>query len=174
MKDKHFPVYLYLGPASRLDIRLNKNHQPWQGDEPISPTDQLALHHDIAYRNADRVDPETALQLKHDADKIMVEQLDRVKLHIIDKFANFTAKKILQLKLKLGMSINPFIADSLISAMNRTSQSATLISGGKLEALNAEQIANQLHKPIRHKFSRRKVIVYNLEEIWICDLMDFS
>ena len=95
----------------------------------------------------------------------MVEQLDQVPTTgIIDKFANFTAKKILQLKLKLGMSINikrghtspPFldartigpISDSLLSAMNRTSQSATLISGGKLKAENAEEIANQLHKPI--------------------------
>ena len=72
----------------------------------------------------------------------MVEQLDQVPTTgIIDKFANFTAKKILQLKLKLGMSIILFldvrtigpISDLLLSAINRTSQSATLISGGKLE-----------------------------------------
>ena len=44
----------------------------------------------------------------------------------------------------------------------------------ELRKLSAEQVANQLHKPIRHKFSRRKVIVYNLDEIWACDLMDFS
>ena len=104
----------------------------------------------------------------------MVEQLDQVPTTcIIDKFANFTAKKILQLKLKLGMSINPFVSDLLLSAMNRTSQSAPLISEGKLEAETAEQIANQLHKPIRYKFSRRKVIVYKLDEIWARDLMDF-
>ena len=44
----------------------------------------------------------------------------------------------------------------------------------ELSKLSTEQIANQLHKPIRHKFSRRKVIVHNLDEIWACDLMDFS
>ena len=52
-KKKHFSGYSYLGPASRLDIRLNENDQPRQGEEPVSPTDQLALHHDIAYRNAE-------------------------------------------------------------------------------------------------------------------------
>ena len=61
-----------------MDIRLYKNDQPRHGEEPVSPTDQVALHYNIAYRNADRLDPETALQLKHDADKIMVEQLDQV------------------------------------------------------------------------------------------------
>ena len=84
--------------------------------------------------------------------------------------------------MKLGISINPFVSDSLLSAINRTSQSASLSSKGKLEGQssieqsdveNAEQIAAQLHKPIRHKFSRRKVIVYKLDEIWACDLMEF-
>ena len=98
------------------------------------------------------------------------------------------------------MSINPMfnawtigpISNSLLSAINRTSQSKSLSSGGKLEGQspmdnvrlnavieqsdltlepkgsveNAEQIAAQLHKPIRHKFYRRNVIVYNLDEIW--------
>ena len=39
---------------------------------------------------------------------------------------------------------------------------------------NAKQIPYQLHKHIQHKFSRRKVIVHNLDEIWACDLMDCS
>ena len=37
----------------------------------------------------------------------MIEQLDQVPTNsIIDKFANFIAKKLLQLKLKLGMGLN--------------------------------------------------------------------
>ena len=37
----------------------------------------------------------------------MIEQLDQVPTTgIIDKFANFNAKKLLQLKLKLGMGLN--------------------------------------------------------------------
>ena len=38
----------------------------------------------------------------------------------------------------------------------------------------AEIISNELHKPIIHKFPRRKVIVNYMDETWACDLMDFS
>ena len=39
-KEKHFPGYQYLGPSTRLDIRVNENNQPKPGEEPISETDQ--------------------------------------------------------------------------------------------------------------------------------------
>ena len=63
----------------------------------------------------------------------MIEKLDQVPTTgIIDKFANFNAKKLLQLKLKFGMLFN-----------------STLIQKLKiLSSINAEQITNQLHKPI--------------------------
>ena len=70
-KFNKFPLsgYSYLGPSSRLDIRLDKNDQPKSGEQPVSPTDELALHHDIAYRDAEKRDPEIALQMKHEADE---------------------------------------------------------------------------------------------------------
>ena len=43
---------LYLRFLSALNIRLDENDKPKPGEEPVSPTDQLALHHDIAYRDA--------------------------------------------------------------------------------------------------------------------------
>ena len=51
--EKHFPGYQYLGPSTRLDIRLDQNDNPRPGEEPISPTDYLAYKHDLAYRDAD-------------------------------------------------------------------------------------------------------------------------
>ena len=35
-----------------------------------------------------------------------------------------------------------------------------------------EQLAIELHKPIRHKFKRRRVFVYNVDDIWSADLID--
>ena len=102
-----FPAsaYFYLGPSTALNIRLDENDKPKSGDEPVSPTNKLALHHDIAYRYAEKQDLEIALQMKHDADKTIIEQLDQVQTTgIIDKFANFTAMKLLQLKLKLEIN----------------------------------------------------------------------
>ena len=155
--EHHWPGYSYLGPNTNLNIRLDENDYPRVGEEPVLKIDQLALYHDMAFRDAERSPPESALHLKHEADKSMIEKLDQVPTTgIIDKFANFSAKKLLQLKLKFGMSI------PIIDELN------------KLSTLNSEQIANQLHNPIRYKFSRHKVIVNKLDEIWACDLMDFS
>ena len=101
-----FPVsaYSYLGPHTFLNIRLDENDKPKVEEEPVSPTDELALHHDIAYRDAEKQDSEIALKMKHEADKKMIEQLDQVSTtEIIDKFTNFIAKKLLHLKLKLEM-----------------------------------------------------------------------
>ena len=36
----------------------------------------------------------------------------------------------------------------------------------------SDQLAIELHKPIRTKFKKRRVIVYNINDIWSADLMD--
>ena len=66
-----FPLsgYSYFGPSSDLKMRLDENDKPKPGEEPVSQTDELALHHDIAYRDAENCKPEIALQIKHEADK---------------------------------------------------------------------------------------------------------
>ena len=46
--------YSNLGPGSRVDIRLDVNDQFKIKKEPVSPTDELALHHDIANRDAEK------------------------------------------------------------------------------------------------------------------------
>ena len=35
-----------------------------------------------------------------------------------------------------------------------------------------EKLADELHKPIKRKFSRRSVIVFNKDEVWSADLVD--
>ena len=34
--------------------------------------------------------------------------------------------------------------------------------------------AEELHKPIRHKFKRRRVFVFNIDDIWSADLKDMQ
>ena len=36
------------------------------------------------------------------------------------------------------------------------------------------QLANELHKPIRRHFKKRKVYVKNIDEIWAADLVDMQ
>ena len=37
-----------------------------------------------------------------------------------------------------------------------------------------EVLADELHHPIRHHYPRRKVLVYKINEIWACDLVDMT
>ena len=61
--------------------------------------------------------------MKHKADKKIIEQLDQVTTNsIIDKFANFTAKKLLQLKLKLGMGLNEEIYNKVNKLHHRSKE----------------------------------------------------
>ncbi len=50
--EKHLPGYQYLGPSTRLDIRLDENDIPKTGEEPINQTDAIAYQHDLAYRDS--------------------------------------------------------------------------------------------------------------------------
>ena len=34
------------------------------------------------------------------------------------------------------------------------------------------KLIKELHWPVRHKFKRRRVLVYNIDDIWSADLMD--
>ena len=38
-KEKHLPSYNYLGPGTRLDIRLDESNIPKPGEEPINEID---------------------------------------------------------------------------------------------------------------------------------------
>ena len=48
--EHHYPEFSYLGPGTRLDIRLDENFKPRAGEEPINDLDNTALKHDIAYQ----------------------------------------------------------------------------------------------------------------------------
>ena len=67
--EHHYFGKSYLGPQTAVKIRLDKNDQPKVGEQPVSPTDELALHYDIAYWDDEKQDPEIALQMKYEADK---------------------------------------------------------------------------------------------------------
>ena len=68
-KEKHLPSYNYLGPGTRLDIRLDENNLPKPGEEPINEIDRLAYIHDLAYQKFSNI------QDRHRADLAMIEGL---------------------------------------------------------------------------------------------------
>ena len=51
--EKHLPGYSFCGPGTRLDIRLNPDGTPKQGEEPVNRVDRACLRHDLAYARSD-------------------------------------------------------------------------------------------------------------------------
>ena len=98
------------------------------------------MRHDINYREADK-----GIGTRHEADKIMVDELSNLKnkdLTWNEFFAKYFTKGIIGLKYKLGLG---FQDDGTI-------------------------IAEELHKPVKRKFKRRRVMVYTIDDIWSADL----
>ena len=67
--EKHFPGTRYLGPGTRLDLRLDEDGNPLPGNEPTDRVDEAALKHDRAYSRFDD------LQNRLKADKEMLNDL---------------------------------------------------------------------------------------------------
>lgn len=80
---------------------------------------------------------------RHEADKIMLHDLNKVKTRgFREKLDYLLVKPIIWLKYKLGLGVPNL------------------------------DLAKELHKPIKTKFKRRRVLVFNIDDIWSSDLMD--
>jgi len=136
----------YDGRPARCNTDCNENNLnpvPWSKE--VNQADVLAHIHDHEYEQADKLDSDSALKQKHEADKQMISALQQIDANkFSEKFMKWIVTKILQLRLKLGMGI---MEDE------------------------AKVVANELHKPIRHKFQRRMIIVNHYNEIHCCDLI---
>lgn len=48
--EMHMPGgYNFLGPGTRLDLRLDENNKPLPDSLPVNKIDEAAMHHDICY-----------------------------------------------------------------------------------------------------------------------------
>jgi len=139
----------FAGPGTRLDLRLDENGHPKPWSKPVNSTDEACMKHDINYEKAG-----TDLNKKHEADKILLQDLEAIQPNTFsEKIMKFIIDKIIKLKLSFGLGLE---------------------SHQPKDGSEAHQRAIELHKPIRHKFDRRKVIVNEIDEIFAADLMDFS
>ena len=95
--EKHLPSYNYLGPNTRLDIRLDENNIPKSGEEPINAIDHLAYIHDLAYQNSNNIKD------RHRADQEMINGLKQLKnLSIPQRLIRQLIIKIFQAKILTG------------------------------------------------------------------------
>ncbi len=95
------------------------------------------MHHGRNYRKADG-----GIGTRHEADKIMLDELKSIKTEGIRKKIDYAmVKPIFWMKHKLGLGIDPLEAEELL-------------------------------KPMRTKFKRRRVFVFNVDDVWSADLKD--
>lgn len=89
----------FTGPGTRTDIRLNSDDTPKEWSKPVDPIDNVALWHDVQYREAGN-----DLEKKHSADNTMIQKLNALdNLTTKQKMKRFIITKILKAKMKLGM-----------------------------------------------------------------------
>ena len=118
-------------PFTELDKRLDENDNPLPGYEPFNQIDEIAMKHDICYRDNDN---------RKECDKKMLDNLSSIKTKgVREKIDYLLVKPVIWIKHKLGLGL-----------------------------------AEELHAPIRRKFKRRRVFVYNIDDIWSADLKDMQ
>ena len=148
--------------ASKLGISLKNWHLPGHNfTGPFTELDKRVDEHGNPLPGFEPYNQIDAIALHHDwcyknadsgqgtrsdCDKKMLDELNAIKTRgVREKIDYAIVKPVIWLKHKLGLGIY----DNL-------------------------HIAEDLHKPIRHKFKRRKVLVFNIDDIWSADLKDMS
>ena len=131
----------FTGPNSRLDLRLNLDDSPKDFSKPINRVDEIAYHHDLDYREAG-----DELEMKHAADRLMLQHLDSISDPTIrERIERLIVKAALKTKLFLGVGLDP--------------------------ELNRKELTDELHKPHRKTPVFRKVKVEHKDQIWSSDLV---
>ena len=142
------PYHKYTGPYTPLDGQLDENDQPIPGQEPYNAVDATSMRHDICYRD------NNTKEGKHGCDDRMLRELDVLQPKgIREKIDRKLVRTIIGKKRKLGWGSN-----------NN--------NNNNIEWSN--ELADELHKPIRRKFRKRRVFANEVDSMWAADLVDMQ
>ena len=148
------PGHKYTGPYNDLENQVRYDNQ---GnileiyDMPTGKTDAIAMQHDVDYSIC-----KDDKKCKHRADKRMVRALDAVAWKE-RQWGHWLARNTINTKRKLGLGV----------ASGKVKKNAQNLTW-------EEKLADELHKPIRRNFPKRRVIVHNVDDIWCSDLVDMQ
>ena len=156
------PGHKYTGPYNDLENQVRYDNQ---GnileiyDKPTGKTDAIAMQHDVDYSIC-----EDDKECKHRADKKMVSALDAVPWKE-RQWGHWLARNTINTKRKLGLGT---------ATRNVKKKNAQKFSYSLTQEKWQEKLADELHKPIRRNFPKRRVIVHNVDDIWCSDLVDMQ
>ena len=96
--EMHFPGAQWLGPGTRLDLRLNPDNSWKDWSKPIDRVDYAAYKHDLAY--AEHQDTEN----RNKADRTMLEEVNRIeKPTLRERIERSVVKPIIGTKARFGL-----------------------------------------------------------------------
>ena len=148
--EMHLLGHNFTGPGTKLNKRLNADLTPKEWSKPINRIDKAAYHHDICYLK--NMDTETRNRV---CDKNMLEEMKNIY------------NPSLRERMELGL------VSTLIGTKKRFGWG--VVNGtGYIKKKKFTTLAEELHRPIKRKFKKRRVIVNGIDKIWAADLADMT
>ena len=148
--EMHLLGHNFTGPGTKLNKRLNADLTPKEWSKPINRIDKAAYHHDICYLK--NMDTETRNQV---CDKNMLEEMKNIH------------NPSLRERMERGL------VSTLIGTKKRFGW-GVVTGTGYIKKKKFSTLAEELHKPIKRKFKKRKVLVSGIDKIWAADLADMK
>ena len=144
--EMHLPGHNFTGPGTQLHKRLNADGTPKAWSKPINRVDQAAYRHDLCYAKHKDTAARNSI-----CDKAMLASLDAIpNPSVRERMDRSIVKPIIGTKARFGLGIK------------------------KKKIRWSDELAEELHKPIRRKFQKRRVVVGGVDETWAADLVDMS
>ena len=144
--EMHLPGHNFTGPGTNLSKRLNADGTPKAWSKPINRVDQAAYHHDICYARHKDTAARNSI-----CDKTMLASLDAMPNPTArERMDRSIVRPIIGTKARFGLGV------------------------GKKKVRWSDELAEELHKPVRRKFQKRRVVVGGVDETWAADLVDMS
>ena len=143
--EMHLLGHNFTGPGTKLNKRLNTDLTPKEWSKPINRIDKASYHHDICY-------------LKNNDTATRNNVCDKNMLNEMKNIYNPTLRE----RMERGL------VSTLIGTKKRFGWGLA-IKKKKFSAL-----AKELHKPVKRKFNKRRVMVNGIDKIWAADLADMK
>ena len=148
--EMHLLGHNFTGPGTKLNKRLNADLTPKEWSKPINRIDKAAYHHDICYLKNN--DTETRNRV---CDKNMLEEMKNIyNPSLRERMERGLVSTLIGTKKRFGWGV---------------------VSGtGYIKKKKFTTLAEELHRPIKRKFKKRRVIVNGIDKIWAADLADMT
>ena len=148
--EMHLLGHNFTGPGTKLNKRLNADLTPKAWSKPINRIDKAAYHHDICYLKNN--DTETRNRV---CDKNMLEEMKNIYNPTIrERMERGLVSTLIGTKKRFGWGV-----------VNGT---------GYIKKKKFTTLAEELHRLIKRKFKKRRVIVNGIDKIWTADLADMT